>query len=128
MADKPTKPRRDLRARLGKTITPKTEGAPAAGAATPPAVASAAATPAPKIKSGGGGIAAPPPTIGTAPIPGSELAPPPFARPVVAEPPRPADPFAAVVPVQQQVVRLEFDERPVADSEVGRKRFWIYGV
>jgi hypothetical protein len=90
-AEKPTKPRRDLRARLGKTITPKTAGQEAAEAATtapvvpgaasaaaeedapdtaapvaaaPVAAPTPAATPAPRIKpAAGGGIAAPPAAI-----------------------------------------------------------------
>jgi hypothetical protein len=136
MADKPPqKPRRDLRARLGRTITPKNEpgGDAAADPATPPSVASAAApaaapaksTPAPRIKGTPpppGGIAAPPASIGMAQMPGSEVAPPPFARPAVSAPvsEAPSDPFAASTGPAQQVVRVEFDERLVADAEVGK--------
>jgi hypothetical protein len=156
MAEKPTgKPRRDLRARLGKTITPKTGGGAPEGEdpAAAPSVASAAApaaegdapvavaapvaaptpTPAPRaVKAStpapmlSGGIAAPPAAIGAAPIPNVGIAAPPFARQVAApiQQEAPSDPFAAQR-VEQKVVRIEFDDKPVADSEVGKARLWI---
>ena len=132
MADKPTK-KRDLRARLGRTITPKTKGGessaapPAGGGAVPPPTLGGAppagATPPPAgVTPPPSGVAAPPPSIGAKKASGG-LAPPPFAQaaaPVAAEP---ADPFAAAAAApQQQVVRLEFDDRPVEDAEVGRKQ------
>lgn len=135
MADKPKK-KRDLRARLGRTITPKTKGGespagpPGAGGGPvpPPSLGGApaggapAGTPAPKgVTPPPSGVAAPPPGIGTTPAPGG-LAPPPFAQ-QKAPAAEPADPFASSAPAQQQqVVRLEFDDRPVEDAEVGRKQ------
>ncbi len=120
MADKPTKPKRDLRARLGRTITPKTQGGaePAAppdvgGAAAPAAEAPAPAVKAPAVKGPPAGIAppvgvvAPPAAIGGSPFSSTpDIAPPPFARPAAAP--------------QQQVVRLEFDDKLVTDQEVGK--------
>lgn len=130
MTDKPTKPRRDLRARLGKTITPKSEGS----AATPPAAvggaaAAAEAAPAPRAVKAPGvkppvGLATPPPAIAAPPFGGtSEVAAPPFARQSAPpEPEGPVDPFgAASAPAApQQVVRLEFDDKLVTDQEVGK--------
>lgn len=125
----PTKPRRDLRARLGKTITPKTAGADEApeapDAAAAPAVAAAAAAPvkkAPAVKPPAG-IAAPPAALAAPPFGATpDVAPPPFARPSAPpEPELPVDPFgssAAAVP--QQVVRLEFDDKLVTDQETGK--------
>lgn len=139
MADEAKKPRKDLRARLGKTIAPKTQGGAAPVAPPPGAAGAAAPVPAPPIEApkpaavappAGGGIAPPPSAVKAPPIsapmgiPGADLAPPPFARPA-PEPPRPAppsDPFAASAPgTQQQVVRIEFDDKPVAETEVGRR-------
>jgi hypothetical protein len=60
-------------------------------------------------------------------MPGSDVAPPPFAKPAAPVAPKveqPSDPFAAGVgaaPVHQ-VVRLEFDDKLVSDAEVGKKR------
>lgn len=126
MSDKPTKPRRDLRARLGKTITPKTQG----GAPTPPAIGGAAAAeaaPTPKAKAPGlkppVGLATPPPAIAAPPFAAtSDVAPPPFAQAAAPEPEGPVDPFgAASAPSEpQQVVRLEFDDKLVTDQEVGK--------
>jgi hypothetical protein len=60
------------------------------------------------------------------PFGGPNIAPPPFAQPKVAEPARtkaPADPFAAgPSSAGPQEVRLVFDDKPVEDAEVGRKR------
>ncbi|MEC7526043.1 MAG: hypothetical protein VYE22_39545 [Myxococcota bacterium] len=149
MADKPKK-KRDLRARLGRTITPKTGGgAPApggaGGGAVPPpnlggapSEAPAGATPAPKGVTPppgvGGGVAAPPAGIGGG-LPGGDVAPPPFAQPQPSQPApaQPADPFsagggAAAAP-QQQVVKLEFDDKLVTDQEVGKgKRMAVFIV
>jgi hypothetical protein len=121
----PTKPRRDLRARLGKTITPKTAGAeeaaatPDVAAAAPAAVAAPTPVKAPAVKPPAG-IAAPPAGIAAPPFGATpDVAPPPFARPAAA--PEPIDPFgssAAAVP--QQVVRLEFDDKLVTDQETGK--------
>ncbi len=138
MADKPKK-KRDLRARLGRTITPKTQGggAPApgaggAGGAVPPpnlggAQAEAPASRAPAAKGGvtpPPGVAAPPAGIGGG-IPGGDVAPPPFARPQQPSQPapaQPADPFSAGAGAapSQQVVKLEFDDKLVTDQEVGK--------
>jgi hypothetical protein len=131
------KPKKDLRARLGRTISPQTPGAPPiaapAGVIAPPAAAPAAA--APKAASSPGQVAAPPAVVAPPAITppaaapaakapfGTDIAPPPFARP--AEPPKPErkrpDPFAAA-PVVQQEVRIAVDDRPVDDSEVGRRQ------
>jgi hypothetical protein len=127
MADNPQKPKRDLRARLGRTITPKTAGAddaaappdlgetaPSAAVAADPAPAAepeaappAAAAPkpartlkSPAAKPAGGGIAAPPAAI-AGPPPGIAgppgIAAPPFATPDVAPPPF-AQPSAPELP------------------------------
>lgn len=119
MSEKPTKPRRDLRARLGKTITPKTAGADAAPAA--PDVGGAAAGPA-AVKPPAG-IAAPPAALAAPPFGATpDVAPPPFARASAPpEPEPPADPFgASAAAPAQQVVRLEFDDKLVTDQETGK--------
>ena len=120
MADKPTKPKRDLRARLGRTITPKTQGA--GGPTPPPTVGGASETPAPAVKPPGGvtpppgGVAAPPAGIGGTPFGSSpDVAPPPFGQPAAPEASAPAQ-----AAPQQQVVRLEFDDKLVTDQEVGK--------
>ncbi len=125
------KPKKDLRARLGKTISPTTPGAPPIAA--PGAVPGISAPTAPAAASDPGVLApppiaappiAPPPIAAPASIFGSDIAPPPFAQPAAAAPKRPsipADPFAAAqVPSGPQEVRLVIDEKPVNDSEVGR--------
>lgn len=131
------KPKKDLRARLGRTITPNTPGAPAI--ATPivaPKVGAAAAVAPPPAVGGPQDVAPPPvaapviapPAIaappvggGKSPFGGADIAPPPFARPQ-SEPPKPkppSDPFAAGAPAQE--VRIVFDDKTaVSDSEVGR--------
>lgn len=127
------KKKRDLRARLGRTITPKTKGAaPVAppGAASPPAAGAALpATPTPQGTAGvtppsgvtppPSGVAGPPPGIGSGP---GGIAAPPFAQPEPAAPVGPTDPFAAAAPApaEQRVVRLEFDDRLIEDKEVGK--------
>ncbi len=133
---KPTK-KRDLRARLGRTITPKTKGAgaPAAppGGVAPPNLggedapaatpAPAAATPPPAgVTAPPAAVAKPPAGIGAKPAAG--LAAPPFAKPAApAAPAVSADPFAAAAPAAgPQVVRLEFDDKAVSEAEVGKKR------
>lgn len=143
------KPKKDLRARLGRTISPQTPGAPPIAApggivppaATPaaPAAAPAAATPAAAAPAAAApAVVAPPviaPPVAAAKTPfGTDIAPPPFAKP--AEPAKPekkprVDPFAqaAVVP---QTVRIAVDDKPVDDSEVGRRSggriFLVLGV
>jgi hypothetical protein len=133
------KPKKDLRARLGRTITPNTPGAPAI---TPPGAAPAAAegAEAPAAAAAGGAappIAAPPiaapailaPIAAPAKLPfgGPDIAPPPFAQPKAAEEPKakpkpPADPFAAgPAAAGPKEVRLVIDEKPVDDSETGRQ-------
>jgi hypothetical protein len=122
MADEPKKPRKvkDLKARLGKTISP----GGGAAAVPPPSVGgvagpSPAAVPPPTLGRPPGGGVVPPPGVGGTPAPGGVVAPP------FAQPPKPkkADPFAAAAPqaVGPQEVRLVIDERPVADAEVGRR-------
>jgi hypothetical protein len=128
------KPKKDLRARLGRTIAPNTPGAPAISA---PVVGAAKAAVAPPTM---GGAVTPPPAIAapsiagpSLPFGGQDIAPPPFAQPK-AEPPKPKqpnDPFAAGPSSQgPQEVRLVIDEKPVDDAEVGRQsrgRMFIVG-
>jgi len=144
------KKKRDLRARLGRTITPKTKGGGGAPAAPPnlkadepqakaPDAAQPAPTPKPKpkgvtpppagVKPPPTGVAAPPAGIGGS-SPGAVAAPP-FAQPPAqpAAPVAPADPFAAgAAAPQEKVVRLEFDDRLVKDAEVGKGRTLVIGV
>ncbi len=130
------KPKKDLRARLGRTIAPNTPGAPAIA---PPSVGGKGVAP-PDLGGGDAPAAAvSPPAIAAPPIAappiaapmaspfggGQDIAPPPFAQPAPkAEPVRPkqpSDPFAAGPSSQgPQEVRLVIDEKPVDDSEVGR--------
>jgi hypothetical protein len=152
------KPKKDLRARLGRTIAPNTPGAPPIAApggviapppstvaAPAPAAASPAAAPAasahapaavapPAAAKAQPAIAAPPAMASRNAFGGADIAPPPFAKP--AEAPRPsqppkADPFAAG-PAVQQVIRIAADERPVDEAEVGRRQggrvFLVIGV
>lgn len=141
------KPKKDLRARLGRTISPNTPGAapiaaPNVGGAAAPAAAPAAVTPPPA------GVTPPvvaPPIaapVGVAapklPFGGPEVAPPPFAQPKAApesvRPKAPVDPFAAgpAVAAGPQEVRLVIDDKPVDESEVGRKQrgrnFLLLGI
>lgn len=147
------KPKKDLRARLGRTITPQTPGAPAAAGITPPVVAPAAApaaappataaaeakpaataeapkaapavTPPPAVVAPP--VIAPPiaaPVAGKMPF-GPDIAPPPFAKPAEPAKPEPkkkADPFAAAAVQQQQEVRIQVDNKPVDDAEVGKRQ------
>ena len=130
MADQAKKPRKikDLKARLGKTIAPSTQGGGQAVPAPNVGAPGAAAPP-------GGGVAPPPGRGGGVPAPGIRpgaprgVVPPSFGQPA-AQPAGPADPFAAQAPaaVGPREVRLVIDEKPVADAEVGRKargRFFI---
>jgi len=112
MANEPKKPRKikDLKARLGKTISPGTQGS--GGSVRPGGI------PAPTIPGPGGG-SIPAPMIPGAGIPGAGVAPPPFARPKVA---KASDPFAASEQAAAQEVRLVIDDKPVAESEVGRRK------
>ncbi len=140
------KPKKDLRARLGKTIAPTTPGAPPI--AIPggvPGVPAAAPVAAPVAAPAGPGDIAPPPisppAVAAPPIVappiaapaalfGADLAPPPFAQPAAAPaaPPKPrppSDPFAAQASSYTggpQEVRLVIDEKPVSDDEVGRQQ------
>jgi hypothetical protein len=146
MAENPTKPKRDLRARLGRTITSKSaEGDDAAAAeSTDVAAASAPATEtpepavkAPAVRPALGPVSAPPPAFGLGggvtapPFAKPEVAAPPFAVPSISQPSQPsapekvaasADPFGSPsgAAVQQNVVRLEFDDKLVTDQEVGK--------
>lgn len=135
------KPKKDLRARLGRTIAPNTPGAPAIA---PPAAApqGGAAAPRPASPSVTPPVVAPPvvaPPM-SSPFGGPQVAPPPFAQPAQqpqrSEPPRsrpPADPFASGPSAQgPQEVRLVIDDKPVDDSEVGKRArgrgFLILGI
>ncbi|MBX3250253.1 MAG: hypothetical protein KF901_23955 [Myxococcales bacterium] len=141
--DKKPRKIKDLKARLGRTIAPNTPGAdedvapapnlggpaPAASPAAPATPGAAAPAPQP--------IAAPAaakPKPKAVPAPGGLVAPP-FAQPKAApSAPPPADPFAAAAPAAAgpQEVRLVFDDRPVEDEEVGRKKrsrnFLLIGI
>ena len=145
------KPKKDLRARLGRTISPQTPGAPPIAApggviapptAPPTAAPVAAPIAAPVVPSSPGDVVAPvaappvaappvaappvmaPPAAAKAPF-SNDIAPPPFARPA-PEPakPRPSqrpDPFAAAAAAPQEV-RIAVDAKPVDDAEVGRRQ------
>ena len=132
MADQ-KKPKKDLRARLGRTISPNTPGAgpipapgiaPPGGAVPPPAgQAPIQAPPAIQPPGGGAPVMAPPVAAPKLPFGGPDVAPPPFARPAAAPapsaPPPSNDPFAAGAPQQgPREVRPAFS---AADMEVGRK-------
>ncbi len=145
------KPKKDLRARLGRTISPQTPGAPpiaAPGGVIAPPTAPVAAPPAasapvasPVVQSSPGDVAAPvaappvaarpvappvmaPPAAAKAPF-SNDIAPPPFARPapepVKAKPSQRPDPFAAAAAAPQEV-RIAVDAKPVDDAEVGRRQ------
>ncbi len=137
------KPKKDLRARLGRTIAPNTQGAapiaapggviappPSAAVAPPPAARGDAPPPPVAAPAAQPAIAAPPAMASRSAFGGADIAPPPFARPAAAptpaeapKPRRSADPFAAGPSSQgPQEVRLVIDERPVDDSEIGRRQ------
>ncbi len=122
------KKKKDLKARLGKTISP--QGGKGGAVVPPPSVGGAAPA--------SGGVVAPPSIGGAAPASGGIVAPPsiggaapgggvpapPFGQPqAAAAPQKAADPFSAKAPsaVGPREVRLVIDEKPVDDSEVGRK-------
>lgn len=140
-ADPPKKPKdiKDLKARLGRTIAPNTQKAvipaPAmgfGGVADPSSIAPPPMAPPPGFAPPpGSAVAAPPGLGGPAPLPGaSAVAPPPFMQraPVAPAapqaPPPPVDPFAAGQASSggSREVRLVIDEKPVDDSEIGRKQ------
>lgn len=108
MADQPKKPRnvKDLKARLGRTISPSTKGG-GQNPVPPPA---------------GGGAGAP---GGVTPPTGAAPGGSPFAAPAQpsSSPPAARDPFAAASqppPAQQQEVKFVFDDKLVEDQEIGR--------
>ena len=132
MADQQKKPRdiKDLKARLGRTVVPGQQPKGPGGLPAP-------AIPAPMggVMPGVGGVVPPPavrppPGAGPAPIPapvlpsGAPVAVPPFMQPQRQQ--RPAtsnNPFApGQASAGPREVRLVIDERPVDDSEVGRRR------
>lgn len=140
MASPSKKPRdiKNLKARLGRTITPGQAGVPGApvggGSVPPPGLGGAAPTPGPA-----GGVPQPGVGIpGSAPgIPGAVAAPP-FAQPAAPAAPaaqpapgpaapapaaRAADPFAAAAaaPVGEKKVTLVIDDSAVKEDEIGRK-------
>ena len=146
------KPKKDLRARLGRTIAPNTPGAapiaPPGGAPAPAPVAApraaaggaaaAAAVPAPVAAP----VVAPPiaaPAIGgpSMPFGGPQVAPPPFGQPAAApqpaKPKAPTDPFAAgPSSAGPQEVRLVIDDKAVDEGEVGKRNrgrnFLLLGI
>jgi hypothetical protein len=144
------KPKKDLRARLGRTISPNTPGAapiaPPTGIAPPAAAPIAAPAASPIAAPAASPIAAPPiaapaiaakpiaaPAIAAPPIAapvkspfGSDIVAPPFARPAEPAKPEPrkrsADPFAAG-PAASDAVRLVIEERGTEDpAAAGRAR------
>lgn len=135
MAAKKPRKIKDLKARLGRTIAPNTQQgdgavAPPPGVGASPAVTPpAAAKPKPAVAPG----EVVPPSVGKPAAPG--IVAPPFAQPK-AKPKPTADPFGAPAAVSQapkpQEVRLVFDDKPVEDAEVGRKRkaktFMLLGI
>jgi hypothetical protein len=141
------KPRdiKNLKARLGRTITPGQAGtpsvppgmipgvAPKAASVPPPAVGGAFPTPAPGSVPGLGGSS--PGSLRAPGFPG--VAAPPFARPAAGQPagaPQKApaaaapaariDPFGGAAPavaVQTKKVKLVIDDSAIKDDELGRK-------
>ncbi len=134
------KPKKDLRARLGKTIAPNTPGAVMPPGLDLPGMAPVAAPP---VAAPVGAPAIAPPPVAAPPIAppiaappmgglfGNDIAPPPFAQAAAAQaaaaaaapkaPPPPSDPFAASPYTGgPNEVRLVFDDKAVADVEVGR--------
>ena len=118
------KPRnvKDLKARLGKTMTPPTK-AKTGGAPAPTPGPTRGSLPAPSV----GGVKRAGATIPRPAVGGSGAAAGgagnPFA-PTPAAPSRPPDPFSAQPAAQAgpREVRLVVDESPVDDAEVGKKR------
>jgi hypothetical protein len=112
------KKKRDLKARLGKTISP---GGANLGAVVPPP-STGGVVPPPAVGGGGGGVV-PPPSIGrSAPTGGGAVPAPPFGRP--AAKPKAADPFSAKAPSAEgpREVRLVIDDKTTVDAkEVGRR-------
>ncbi|MDH5490922.1 MAG: hypothetical protein OEY14_03005 [Myxococcales bacterium] len=133
MADEPTKPRKikNLKARLGRTITPNQRAAGAAGPLPPPSVGGPGGVVPPP---GGlvpppGGLVPPPgglvpPAGGAMGIPGAGgIVAPPFGQPEPAPQPGSDDPFASQGGEAVQQVRLVIDDQTtVTDEEAGRKK------
>jgi hypothetical protein len=123
------KPKKDLRARLGRTISPNTAGAPAPIAPPGAAPGRASVPPPPVAAPGPASIPAPPGGLVPPPViaPGNPFASPgivpPFGKPQSVPPKAAApDPFAAgPSSAGPQEVRLVFDDKAVEDIEVGRK-------
>jgi len=112
------KKKRDLKARLGKTISP----AGAKGGAVVPPPSGGGVVPPPAV--GGGGGVVPPPSIGgAAPSGGGAVPAPPFGKKPAAKP-KAADPFSAKKASAEgpREVRLVIDDSAVADKDVGRKK------
>ncbi len=116
------KKKRDLKARLGKTISP---GGAKGGAVVPPP-SGGGVVPPPSVGGaapGGGGVV-PPPSIGGAPAGGGAVPAPPFGK--KEEPKKKsADPFGPKSPAADgpREVRLVIDDKTaVDDKEVGRKK------
>jgi len=115
-SNKKTRSLSDLRSKLGR-----------GGAASPSSGHPAPTRPESKPSSGGGrGSIVPPPgepvseSLRRSIIPGPSVVPPPFARQQKAA--KAHEPFAVQsTPREPRDVRIVVDERPVADSEVGRK-------
>ncbi|MFO0684112.1 MAG: hypothetical protein U0234_18815 [Sandaracinus sp.] len=145
------KPKKDLRARLGRTIAPNTPGAPAIAppggitppAVTPPAAAPPAATPAAAAPTAStsastsaseatpavtppAAVAPPviaPPVVAPAKLPfGNDIAPPPFAKPAEPAKPEKKRPDPFAEPAKPQEVRIAIDDKPVDDADVGRRQ------
>lgn len=119
MAAKKPRKIKDLKARLGRTIAPNTQQGDGAVAPPPGVGAQPAAKPKPAAPPG----EVVPPSVGKPAAPG--IVAPPFAKPKPKPAPAAADPFGSPAVSQApraQEVRLVFDDKPVEDEEVGRKR------
>ena len=121
MAAKKPRKIKDLKARLGRTIAPNTQQGEGAVAPPPGVGAQPTAQPQPKPAVAPGEVV--PPAVSKPASPG--IVAPPFAKPK-PKPAPVADPFGSPAGASQapkpQEVRLVFDDKPVEDAEVGRKR------
>lgn len=120
MAAKKPRKIKDLKARLGRTIAPNTQQGD--GAVAPPPGVGAQPAAKPKPAAAPGDVV--PPAVSKPAAPG--IVAPPFAKPKPKPAPAAVDPFGSPGAVSQatkaQEVRLVFDDKPVEDEEVGRKR------
>jgi hypothetical protein len=125
------KKKRDLKARLGKTISPG--GAKGGGVVPPPSGGGVVPPPSVGGSAPGGGGVVPPPSIGGAPAGGGAVPAPPFGK--KEEKKKSSDPFGPKTAAAEgpREVRLVIDDKTaVDDKEVGRKKrgrnFILLGV